>query len=130
MRLIVSLAAIAGLLLAPHTALAVQNAAKTVTYHTVYHQTYPTQTAGEVTGVMHLTFGPGGMLTGTYRDEFAGGNSSVAGGVSGTKIWFSFGTRAGHQFRGVIEKNGTISGTLSNWRGPRTYHFTAVPATS
>lgn len=130
MRLILSLAAVAGLLFAPHTALAVQNAAKTVTYHTAYHQTTPTQTAGEVTGVMRLTFGPDGTVTGTYRDEFAGGFSSVAGGISGANIWFSFGRRAGHQFRGVVEKNGTISGTLSNWRGPRTYHFTAVPATS
>ena len=130
MRMLITLAAAAGLILAPLSASAVQNAAKTVTYRTVYHQTRPTQTAGEVTGQMRLTFGSSGTVSGTYRDEFAGGIVNVAGGVNGTSIWLSFGVRGGHQFHGVIHRNGTISGTLSNWRGPRTYHFTAVPTTS
>lgn len=130
MRLIVSFGALAALLLAPLTASAVQTVAKTVTYHTAYHQTNPTRTAGEVTGVMRLTFAPGGTVSGTYREEFAGGISTVAGGVTGTRIWFSFGRHGGHQFRGVIESGGTITGTLSNWKGPYTYRFTAVPAAS
>lgn len=130
MRLLITLAAAAGLILAPLGASALQNAAKTVTYHTAYHQTTPSRTAGEVIGQMRLTFGSSGSITGTYRDEFAGGTSIVAGGVTGTKIWLSFGTRGGHQFHGIIHENGTISGTLSNWRGPRTYQFTAVPTTS
>lgn len=130
MRILLTLAAAAGLMFAPLGASAIQNAAKTVTYNTAYHQTHPAQTAGEVTGKMRLTFGSSGTVSGTYRDEFAGGISTVAGGVNGTNIWLSFGSRGGHQFHGVMHKDGTISGTLSNWHGPRTYHFTAVPTTS
>lgn len=130
MRLCISLAAIAGLMLAPLSATAVQTAARTLTYNTAYRQTNPTQTAGEVTGKMRLTFSSNGTVSGTYREEFAGGISTVAGGVAGTSIWFSFGKRGGHQFQGAIHKDGTISGTLSNWHGPRTYRFTAVPTTS
>lgn len=129
MRMLTTLIAVAGLMLAPLGASAIQNAAKTVTYRTAYHQTHPLQSGGEVTGHMRLTFGSGGTVSGTYRDEFAGGISTVAGGVNGTSIWLSFGAR-GHQFHGTVHKDGTISGTLSNWRGPRSYRFTAVPTTS
>jgi hypothetical protein len=85
---------------------------------------------GEVTGTMRLTFSSDGTVSGTYREEFRGGFQSVAGGVTGNKLWLSFGSRGGHQFRGTVEKNGTISGTLTNWRGPRVFEFTAVPTTS
>jgi hypothetical protein len=130
MRPLLSIAAIAAVLLAPLTANAVTTSSKTVTYHTAYRQTQPLAAGGEVTGILRLTFAPGGTVSGTYRDEFRGGIHTVAGGVTGSNIWLSFGTRGAHQFRGVIHNNGTITGTLSNWRGPRVYHFTAVPSTS
>ena len=128
MRVFASLAAAAAIFAAP---LSVAAAATTTTYHTAYRQVQPTQTAGEVTGVMRLTFSPGGTVSGTYRDDF-GSNQlyTVAGGVHGTRIWLSFATRVQARFHGTIEKNGTITGSLTNWHGPRVYRFTAVPATS
>lgn len=83
---------------------------------------------GAVTGRMTLSFSKDGTVTGTYRDEFQGGTHSVAGGLRGTSIWLSIGSQGRRQFRGTIRKDGTISGTLSNWRGPNVYEFTAVPA--
>lgn len=130
MRLLISLAAIAAISLAPLRAPAVEHAAKTVSYHTAYTQTQPLAAGGQVTGIMRLTFGSGGIVSGTYRDEFAGRILSVAGGLTGSNLWLSFGSRGGHQFRGTLNKDGSISGTLSNFRGPRQYHFTAVPSTS
>jgi hypothetical protein len=130
MRLLCSFAAAAAMLVAPITAHAVTGSAKTVTYHTAYRQTRPLPSGGEVTGVMRLTFAPDGSVSGTYREEFAGGTQTVAGGLTGSSIWLSFGARGRHQLQGVLEKNGTISGTLSNWRGPRVFQFTAVPAKS
>lgn len=129
MRLFLSLAAAAGLLLAPMTARAASTV-KTVTYHTSYHQTQPMNTGGEYVGRMTLRFLPDGTVNGTYRDEFESGIHSVAGGVHGTSIWLSFGMRGHHQFNGSIGKGGVITGTLSNWHGPNVYKFTAVPATS
>lgn len=130
MRLLVSLAAVAAISLVPLRAPAVEHAAKTVTYHTSYTQTLPVQAGGQVTGLMRLTFNSGGIVSGTYRDEFAGRILSVAGGLTGSSLWLSIGSRGGHQFRGTVNKDGSITGTLSNWRGPRQYHFTAVPSTS
>lgn len=130
MRLLISLAAIAAISLAPLRAPAVVHAAKTVSYHTAYSQTLPVKTAGQVTGVMRLTFASSGIVSGTYRDEFGGRILSVAGGLTGSSLWLSFGSHGGHQFRGTVNKDGSISGTLSNWRGPRQYHFTAVPGAS
>lgn len=129
MRVFASLAAAAAILAAPLGAAAA--ASTTTTYHTAYRQVQPTQTAGEVTGVMRLTFSPGGTVSGTYRDEF-GSNQlyTVAGGVHGTSIWLSFATRIQSRFHGTIEKDGTIVGSLTNWRGPKVYRFTAVPAKS
>jgi hypothetical protein len=129
MRIMTSIAACAALLFAPLTASAVQNAAKTITYHTAYTQTNPLPSGGEVTGRMRLTFSPGGIVSGTYREEYGARISTVTGGVNGNKIWLSFGIRGRHQFSGVIAADGTISGTLSNWHGPRQYRFTAVPST-
>lgn len=130
MRFMMSFAACAALLFTPLGALAAQNAAKTITYHTAYTQTNPFPSGGEVTGQMRLTFSPDGIVSGTYREEYGSRISSVTGGVDGNKIWLSFGTQGRRRFTGVIEKDGKITGTLSNWRGPRQFHFTAAPGTS
>lgn len=130
MRILMSFAACAALLFVPLTAGAVQNAAKTITYHTAYTQTHPIPSAGEVTGRMRLTFTADGIVSGTYQEEYGARISTVTGGVDGTKIWLSFGIQGRHQFNGVINKDGSITGTLSNWHGPRQYRFSAVPATS
>lgn len=128
MRLILSLAAVAALLFAPLSARA-DTPTKTVTYRTSYHLIHPSTAAGEYTGRLTLRFYAGGLVNGTYRDEFEGGFHPVSGGVtSGNKLWLSFGHRGAHQFNGTIGKDGSITGTLSNWRGPNVYQFTAAPA--
>jgi hypothetical protein len=129
MRFMLSLAAVAALMAAPYSAIAVTSTT-TVHYTTSYQQTFPMASGGQYTGRMTLTFRKDGTVSGTYRDEFAGGLHSLAGGVSGNHIWLSFGMRGRRQFNGTIGKGGIITGTLSNWRGPKTYNFKAVPTTS
>lgn len=129
MRLILSLAAFAAIVLAPLGASA-DTPAKTVTYHTAYHLIHPSNGVGEYTGRMTLRFYANGVVNGTYRDEFAGNIKTVSGGVSGNKLWLSFGMKGKHQFSGTIEKDGTVKGTLTNWRGPNVYAFSAVPSAS
>jgi len=129
MRMLLSLAAAAVLVLAPFTAQSATTV-RTVNYHTSYQQTQPMQSAGQYTGRMTLRFYSSGIVSGTYRDESAGGFQNVSGGLTGDKLWLSFGSRGRHQFSGTIGKGGVISGTLSNWRGPRVYTFKAVPSAS
>lgn len=129
MRTLLSLAAAAAFVLAPYTAHAATTV-RTVNYHTSYQQTQPMATAGQYTGRMTLRFYSSGIVNGTYRDEFAGGIKNVSGGLSGDKLWLSFGMHGRHQFNGTIGKGGIISGTLSNWRGPCVYTFKAVPSAS
>jgi hypothetical protein len=128
MRMLLSLAA-AALVLMPFTAHAATTV-KTVKYHTSYQQTQPTQSAGQYVGRMTLHFYSSGIVNGTYRDEYQGGFRSVSGGLSGNKLWLSFGARGRHQFNGTIGKGGVISGSLTNWRGPNVYTFKAVPSES
>lgn len=125
-RVLVSLAAAAGLLLVPLGANAAETL-RTVNYRTDYHLTHPMPSAGEYTGRMTLHFYADGTVNGTYRDEFQNQIHLVTGAVRGSTLWLSFGSR-GHQFNGTIAKGGIISGSLTNWRGPNVYQFTAVPA--
>lgn len=129
MRMILSLAAAAAFLLLPFTASA-DAPQKSVNYTTAYHLVHPSTTVGEYTGRMTLHFYANGIVNGTYRDEFAGNIKTVSGGVTGSKVWLSFGMKGVHQFNGTIERDGTIKGTLTNWRGPNVYAFTAVPSAS
>lgn len=127
MRVLFSLAAAAALLAAPLYASA-KPPVKSVTYHTAYHLIHPSTSAGEYTGRLILRFYAGGIVSGSYRNEFQSAIHQVAGGLKGTKIWLTFGNAGIGQFRGVIAKDGKITGTLTNWAGPSTYRFTAVPA--
>lgn len=129
MRMILTLAAAVAFALVPFTASA-DSPLKTVNYTTAYHQTHPAASAGQYTGVMTLRFYANGIVNGTYRDESAGTIKTVSGGLNGSKLWLSFGSKGGRNFNGTIEKDGTITGTLSNWRGPNVYTFKAVPSTS
>lgn len=129
MRFIFSAAAAIVLSIAPFGAMAVTTST-TVHYNTSYHQVSPMPSGGAYTGRLTLHFHKGGIVNGTYRDEFAGPTRTVSGGVHGTEIWLSFGGRGSHQFTGTIGKGGVITGSLSGWHGPRVYKFTATPATS
>jgi hypothetical protein len=114
------------LLFAPLTAHAV-TASKTVEYRTSYQQTQPMPSGGQYVGRMTLHFYSDGTVNGTYRDEFQGGFRPVSGGMNGSKIWLSFGRRGNHQFNGTIGNGGVITGSLTNFRGPNVYKFTATP---
>ena len=129
MRMILSLAAAAAFLLAPFTASA-DAPQKTINYTTSFHLIHPSTAAGEYTGRMTLRFYANGTVSGTYRDEFAGNIKTVSGGLSGNKLWLSFGMKGKHQFNGTVEKDGTVKGTLTNWNGPNVYAFSAVPSAS
>lgn len=129
MRLMFSLAAAAAFLLIPVTASA-DSPVKTVHYTTAYHLTHPSTSAGEYTGVLTLHFYANGIVSGLYRDDSGGTFQTVSGGLSGTKLWFSFGAKGARRFNGTIEKDGSITGTLTNWKGPNVYAFKAVPSTS
>ncbi|HKU66825.1 MAG TPA: hypothetical protein VJP85_03520 [Candidatus Baltobacteraceae bacterium] len=129
MRMLFSIVAAAALLAVPLAAHAAKTA-KTLTYHTSYQQTQPLASAGQYTGRMTLHFYADGTVNGTYRDEYEGGFESVSGGLTGDRLWLSFGSRGRHQFNGTIGKGGVISGSLTNWRGPKVYAFKAVPSTS
>ncbi len=122
-----SLVCTAAFLFAPLQAQALTSN-KTVSYRTTYHQSSPIASAGEYAGRMTLHFSSSGIVNGTYRDE-SGTTHQVSGGLTGDNLWLSFGMRGRHQFTGLVHDDGTITGTLSNWRGPRTYEFTAVPST-
>lgn len=129
MRMFLSLAAAALMLLSPFTARAAATV-KTVNYDTAYHLTNPMPSAGQYTGRMTLHFYADGTVNGTYREEYQGNVHPVSGGVRGAKIWLSFGMKGTHQLTGTIEKGGIITGSLTNWRGPNVYAFKAVPAVS
>jgi len=129
MRTLLSLAIAAAVLLAPSTSRAATTV-RTVNYHTAYHLSEPTTSAGEYVGRMTLHFYTDGTVNGTYRDEFAGGIRSVSGGLNGSKLWLSFGSNGNHQFTGTIGRGGIITGSLTNWRGPNVYTFRAVPSAS
>jgi hypothetical protein len=129
MRILLSFAVAAAVLLAPSAARAASTV-RTVNYHTSYRLSEPTTSAGEYVGRMTLHFYADGTVNGTYRDEFAGGSRSVSGGLNGSKLWLSFGGRRNHQFTGTIGRGGIITGSLTNWRGPNVYTFRAVPSTS
>lgn len=129
MRILLSFAVAAAVLLAPSAARAASTV-RTVNYHTSYRLSEPTTSAGEYVGRMTLHFYADGTVNGTYRDEFAGGFRSVSGGLNGSKLWLSFGGRRNHQFTGTIGRGGIITGSLTNWRGPNVYTFRAVPSTS
>ncbi|HLI97400.1 MAG TPA: hypothetical protein VKT72_15125 [Candidatus Baltobacteraceae bacterium] len=131
MRLVLSFAAAAAVLLTPLAAHAVTTHSRTVTYNTTMRQTSgPLPSGGVIGGTMRLTFSSGGIVNGTYRDKMQGGMLTVAGGLTGHDLWLSFGGRGRHQFRGKVQNNGIVAGTITNWRGPRVYDFTAVPAKS
>ena len=129
MRILLSFAVAAAVLLAPSAARSASTV-RTVNYHTSYRLSEPTTSAGEYVGRMTLHFYADGTVNGTYRDEFAGGIRSVSGGLNGTKLWLSFGSRGNHQFTGTIGRGGIITGSLTNWRGPNVYTFKAVPSAS
>jgi len=129
MRTLLSLAIAAAVLLAP-TAVPAATTVRTVNYHTSYRLTEPTTSAGAYVGRMTLRFYADGTVNGTYRDESAGGLRQVSGGMNGSKLWLSFGSRGNHQFTGTIDKGGVITGSLTNWRGPNVYTFKAVPSAS
>ncbi len=126
MRMILSLAAVAALALLPFTA-AADSPLKTVHYRTAYHLTHPNMSSGDYTGVMMLQFYSSGIINGNYRDDSAGTIVTVTGGFSGSKVWLSIGTKGTRQMNGTIEKDGSIKGTLSNWKGPDVYAFQALP---
>lgn len=129
MRLFFSIAAAAALLFTPLYASAA-SPVKTVNYRTAYHLLHPSTSAGEYTGRLTLRFYADGTVSGSYRGEFQNTLHLVAGGLTGSKLWLSFGARGVHQFKGTVGKDGKITGTLTNWRGPNVYEFTAVPTAS
>lgn len=130
MRLFLSVAVAVALIIAPLQAYAVQ-AERTVQYRTTYYLVYPLESPGDYPGRMTLHFTPKGEVSGTYRDEYAGGYIHVAGGLTGTKLWLTFGgARGTRQLRGTLHADGTITGSLTHWQGMHTYKFSAVPVTS
>lgn len=128
MRVLLSLGAAAALLLAPLTASAASPPLKTVKYVVSLHQIQPRASAGaKYTGYLTLRFYSGGLVNGFYRDEFSTRAKTVTGGLHGGKLWLSFGMNAKHQFDGMLEKDGRITGTLTHWPGPNVYELTARP---
>lgn len=130
MRFLLSVAVAAALLIAPLQAGAVTTG-RTIEYSTVYSQVYPFISPGEYTGRMTLHFTAKGEVSGLYRDEYVGNYIHVAGGLTGTKLWLSFGGAAAtRRFEGTLHEDDTITGSLMHWNNVDTYKFTARPATS
>ncbi len=82
---------------------------------------------GSYTGVLKLTIGKDGVVSGFYRNQDAGRFETVTGGLDGDQIHLDF------DFNGRVHIDGTYDGKSisgSTLVGGRVYYFVASPQTS
>jgi hypothetical protein len=97
---------------------------QSITFNTALTPDY--RGAGEYDGVLHLTFGPHGIVNGWYRDADVGIAHPIVGGLDGDKLWLDLGRTGFH----VVNSNydgGKIVG--STYFDNQTYTFVATPTT-
>ena len=83
--------------------------------------------AGEFDGVLHLTFGPHGIVSGWYRSVDVGVPRSVVGGLDGDKLWLDLGRDGLHDIQTTYENGKIVGGT---YLGNQVYSFVATPTTT
>ena len=101
------------------------NQAQSVTFDTAFAPQY--FGAGEYDGVMHLTFGPHGIVSGWYRSVDVGIPRPVVGGLDGDKLWLDLGSAGLHQVETTYDRGKIVGAT---YLGDQPYSFTATPSTT